>query len=806
MLDSRCEPADHEASSSQPPEQTGTSGPFKQPVNALLSRAFGQPIDGITVTKDRDHESHLMGATAFTKGNQIGLSSQIRQEVTDGQSMEVLAHEVAHALAPTTSPHSLLDRHGDPGEDAAYDAGRVFRHYVESGAHGPVPKLQPAHGGRALIHRHQIQASFGVKDPAHESMTALSLQRAGLLNETDGYKSAAAWDYTRGAMWNDDPDGLLFDSNRAPSQAPFRMLGTGITNLLGPFSTGAEWLTRFSYYERQAEKRSHDPSKPAFGMGDPLLARTHFGDMSFLHGMASHEGEKAEDTKTRMMMWAEFNSKVALGEIPADAKLSDIKIPGFEMFAKDKRIQGKSVAEFFGCGPDGGDVKKRAQGSLLHMIQDSYAGGHAEREMVDGKRGPIARFHAYSNQDHKKHGRDDAFISDEDAKDPKKLVQNIKGGEEAIEDGATVLKLLNKKGANWTEIQQHLDRKTFALQKGSEKNEADAGAPYEKSPDKEHGILRRTLLGLTDAGYEGGLGVANKLLDAKDWLMDSGGEAWGGIKRGLGRAQHWVGHTRGEAWGGIRNSLGRAKSWLGQTSDEAWGGISNGQEKAQNWLQTTVGQAGGGISKRLGMASAWLTDASSGMGDAYSEGRLGRYLGHQGKQAFGGVKNSLSDTVDFLKEKGGEAWGGIKNTVGGTTDFMKKKGGEAWGGIKDTLGGAKDLLKEKGSEAWAGIKDTLGGAKNFGMEKGSEAWTGTKQTLFDAKDFVKEKGGEAWGGIKELGQSIWNRKKEGGQGMDASARNSGSGAKELGQSTSPKFAPAPHCPEPLVVPNQSTIR
>lgn len=57
--------------------------------------------------------------------------------------------------------------------------------------------------------------------------------------------------------------------------------------------------------QQQAEKKN--PSQTEFGVGDPLLARTHFGDMSALHGMAGKEGEKAEDTKARMMMWAEFH-------------------------------------------------------------------------------------------------------------------------------------------------------------------------------------------------------------------------------------------------------------------------------------------------------------------------------------------------------------------------------------------------------------------------------------------------------------------------------------------------------------------
>ncbi len=723
-------------------------GPFSSPVNEMMSHAFGQPLDGISVSTGRDHETQLMGASAFTKGQHIGLSSRIKQDPSDPHSMEVIAHEVAHALAPTKKPTSLLDRRGDAGEQTAYGAGQVFRHFVDGGMRGQIPRLQPAHGGTALIHRHQIEGPWNINDPAHETMTEESLRRAGLIDKNDTYRSGSAWDYTRGAMWNDDPEGMLFKSNHRP--VPLPVDSDYIPDLDSPYSTGAEWYLRFKNYEQQAEKK--DPSQTAFGVGDPLLARSHFGDMSALHGMAGQEGEKAEDTKARMMMWAEFTSKVAMGQIPADAKIGDINIPGFEMFSKDKKQQGRSVAEFFGCGPGGGDVKKRAQGSLLHMIQDSYAGGHTDREMVNGQRGAIKGFHAYPRQDHDKHGDDDAFIDDNDAKDPAKRIKNIKGGEEAVEDGAAILKLLNKKDANWDEIQKHLDQKTFALQPGSEKKAADAGEEYKKEPQAEKGFLDKTWDWFKDTAIDTGLGIGNGILDAKDWLRDTGSNAWddgfgrakdwvsqtgsdtwSGIKNGFGRAKDWVSQTGSDAWDGIKNGFGRAKDWVSQTGSDTWSGIKNGFGHAKDWVSQTGSDAWGGIKKGFGSASNWLGDTFGGVGEAASEGRLLDYLGSKGKDGLGGIKNGLGDAKDFLKEKGGEAWGGIKNGLGDAKDFLKEKGGEAWGGIKNGLGDAKDFLKEKGGEAWGGIKSGLQSGKKMLSDTSSNAWDGAKSVWQRAK-------------------------------------------------------------------------
>ena len=57
------------------------------------------------------------------------------------------------------------------------------------------------------------------------------------------------------------------------------------------YSTGYEWTTNFKGYEKQAA------TGPDFGIGSPLLARTHFGGMSPLHGMVGKDGETPEQTK-----------------------------------------------------------------------------------------------------------------------------------------------------------------------------------------------------------------------------------------------------------------------------------------------------------------------------------------------------------------------------------------------------------------------------------------------------------------------------------------------------------------------------
>lgn len=56
----------------------------------------------------------------------------------------------------------------------------------------------------------------------------------------------------------------------------------------------------------------------------PLLQRFHFGDLQFLHAVASRDGETAGQTQQSVMMWEEFTWKVAIGTYVLDTKLQHV--------------------------------------------------------------------------------------------------------------------------------------------------------------------------------------------------------------------------------------------------------------------------------------------------------------------------------------------------------------------------------------------------------------------------------------------------------------------------------------------------
>ncbi|MDO9311033.1 MAG: hypothetical protein Q7T85_04995 [Nitrosomonas sp.] len=207
-----------------------------------------------------------------------------------------------------------------------------------------------------------------------------------------------------GVRWNDDP--------------PFRLKSTiskykKCTNKTITFITDAAcWGKIFFHTEEFVKGQVY----PAEFSPESLMQRSHFGDLQFLHVMASNDGEIAAETKKKVMMWAEFTWRVAMGEYPSSTKLIDITIPGFkEIFGKT----GGSIQDLFARDnlPLRDLIDQVAFGSLLHMIQDSFSRSHVlrgEAQMDDvcpsgePKPGIIEEFYSYSNQNHKEHSKHDS--------------------------------------------------------------------------------------------------------------------------------------------------------------------------------------------------------------------------------------------------------------------------------------------------------------------------------------------------------------------------------------------------------------
>lgn len=342
-----------------------------------------------------------------------------------------------------------------------------------------------------------IEGYLWIGDPVHENLTKVTLKHAAVFgNDTDIKKTPAyQLPYIRGVFWNDDPTKLLWPTNA----------GTPQSFLNG--ATALEWAQTIKRAEKIADtawlcrdtaqkvpcvgnteaitackaKKKQDIEKCDLGLaelGKDLLSRSHFGDLQFLHGMAGKEGEKASDTKAHMLTWAEFCFKVAGGAIAAtdSLKQADAMVPGISrLLVNDTLPDSKTIAELFGDS----NIKELAEGSLLHMIQDSFSDSHVKRVVlnrtstIDGvpkdvfARDAILRFYTYPGQDKSRHKQCD--------KEPSTLfiaaaLINVGSlsGSDPVTHGIVVAKLLRSGNAadldkRWSEAGDYLSNKVFNL-------------------------------------------------------------------------------------------------------------------------------------------------------------------------------------------------------------------------------------------------------------------------------------------------------------------------------------------------------
>jgi hypothetical protein len=274
--------------------------------------------------------------------------------------------------------------------------------------------------------------AFGLEPPAHklEATTVLEHLRI-LINDPQGkvietFYSAgvheaitdtayAAQGYRkapegvlRGVEWNDNPPFTLTveQMRNAPT-----CVGIGPIQL--PDVWPGCWLQVFTTANRVA---SPPGDGATFGPEAPFLQRSHFGDMQFLHAMAAH-GEPAQRTRENIIAWAQFAYGVSQGKIPLDTVVSSAGAGSASRFfpaAINPRQYGDlTVRQLFTQGlgkTDDAFVRDMAFGSLLHMVEDSFAKGHVQREAPKSRDlvwGRIVEFHSYTHQDHSAHSKAD---------------------------------------------------------------------------------------------------------------------------------------------------------------------------------------------------------------------------------------------------------------------------------------------------------------------------------------------------------------------------------------------------------------
>uniref|UniRef100_UPI003F495D67 hypothetical protein n=1 Tax=Cupriavidus yeoncheonensis TaxID=1462994 RepID=UPI003F495D67 len=235
------------------------------------------------------------------------------------------------------------------------------------------------------------------KGPVHEEITLASLNcsaakdcQTGL--ESEGIMVDAIMD---GIRWNDNP---TFEITMGPGCRNQKIK-------LGKNELGC-WLASMARAEAAAGKKPRSGEWPF-----SLVARSHFRDMQFLHSMASIQDKSHQATADQILMWAEFFYRASMGEWKLMTKLEDL--PNFARFRRPFRGTGWTVGMLVDYEwKNAPRARGIALGSLLHMVQDSFAGCHVVRRTVQYKDGAYASeidaFLRFEEQSSHKHSIEDA--------------------------------------------------------------------------------------------------------------------------------------------------------------------------------------------------------------------------------------------------------------------------------------------------------------------------------------------------------------------------------------------------------------
>lgn len=265
-----------------------------------------------------------------------------------------------------------------------------------------------------------------------------------------------------GARWNDNPPFVLTGTKVSDQQNC-----VGVTIQL-PANHPECWAILYYDAQKGAIKKNlfYDGES-----GHALLYRVHFGDMQFLHSMATRDGETADETKKKIMAWAEFAYKVSLGEIKHSASLNQCGVDGVEALFKKKT--GWTVQMLFTWddptykpykdqnGFHDKAFRDFAFGSLLHMVQDSFSAAHAAREPQGGlscgtlpdyeNPGRIMSFHSFTRQEYKKHSAEDKDLAF------REHIARNEQTQSSIADVGRVLRAYYEQNRPWDEIKIYLD-------------------------------------------------------------------------------------------------------------------------------------------------------------------------------------------------------------------------------------------------------------------------------------------------------------------------------------------------------------
>lgn len=209
-----------------------------------------------------------------------------------------------------------------------------------------------------------------------------------------------------GVRWNDNPS--------------FRLLKTSLTSCQDKYVWLPVESVCWARVFKKGEKDARGGAVVDLKSENVLLLRSHFGDLQFLHAMRSGAKETPRQTQQKVLMWAEFMWRGALGQFRRGTSIAETAIDGLARFF----YPGDTVQRIFFRGNPAhvDEFPLFALGSLIHMVEDSFSASHVVRE-AEGSTGRncpdsdyyqparIVSFQNYAEQKSHDHAERDTYVA-----------------------------------------------------------------------------------------------------------------------------------------------------------------------------------------------------------------------------------------------------------------------------------------------------------------------------------------------------------------------------------------------------------
>lgn len=296
---------------------------------------------------------------------------------------------------------------------------------IPAGSHGWTLRVDPA---EAYLLPETGQPSRQINEfdrelPIHEEMTLATLDcdKSTPCSGPLVAQGIAAADVLAGVRWNDFPAVWFTKCTDKSCCGPQRAVNRRDVKCY----VGAIWHADVIWREPRGGPRSRDS----------WFVRGHYGDLQAWHSMAPVD-EPAEDTLGKMLLWARFWYQLSQDKWPPGTDMTRLGMPDMKRFFQPGARRVDDFVDF----RTGKDRRGVALGAILHMVQDSYAPCHTERNA----RGEIARFNSYFNQSthtHRSHDRNRDAVDRVMAMDPGPVVTGRR------------LLALRAAGADWAEVE-----------------------------------------------------------------------------------------------------------------------------------------------------------------------------------------------------------------------------------------------------------------------------------------------------------------------------------------------------------------